>query len=295
MPSSSIAQWNAEGIGFQKVSVSGDGDFELRKIFYDEIVLLAFTGAAWTSEQAGQSYVETPDCVVMRDAGQVFSARLEQIDDPVRGLTCREIHIPPARLRELEARSEGELPHLELATPVLHSPELARQLFRVHALFEQPSCALEASTALAQLLIYFGERSRGDAPASLATTACSRRCALVITYLRAHFEQKISLDDLAALTESNPYVLLRQFRRETGATPHEYLRAYRVYRAKEYIQQGIPLAQVAMMCGFSDQSHFNRQFKQSLSITPTMYRRIAGPDLRRTRVNFLQAPYRANA
>ena len=294
MPSSSIAQWNAEGIAFQKVSVTGDADFELRKVFYDEVVLLAFTGAVWTSEQAGKSYVETPDCVVMRDAGQVFSARLAQLDDPVRGLTCRELHIPPARLRELEARSEGELPHLELATPVLHDPELARQLFRVHTLFEEPSCALEASTALAQLLIYFGERSRGDAPSSVTTPACSRRCDRVVAYLRANFDQKISLDDLASLTESNPYVLLRQFRRAMGATPHEYLRAYRVYRAKEYIQQGVPLAQVAMMCGFSDQSHFNRQFKQSLSITPTMYRRIAGPDLRRTRVNFLQAERRVD-
>ena len=293
MLTSSIAQWHAEGIGFQKVSVAGHGDFELRKVFYDEVVLLACEGATWVSEQAGRTFVEKPGCVVMRDAGQVFSARLEKLDDPVIGLTCREIHIPPERLRELEVRSDGELPHLDFSNPVLESPELARQLAHVHRLFEQPGCSLEASSALAQLLIYFAARSHAAVvPAS--TTACTKRCNLVIAYLRANFDQKISLDDLAGLTETNPYVLLRQFRRVIGATPHEYLRAYRVYRAKEYIQRGVSLAQVAMMCGFADQSHFNRQFKQSLSITPTMYRRIAGPEVRKTQVNILQASISAD-
>lgn len=39
----------------------------------------------YASGHAEQRYIETSDCVVMRDAGQVFSTRLAQLDDPSAG------------------------------------------------------------------------------------------------------------------------------------------------------------------------------------------------------------------
>jgi AraC-like DNA-binding protein len=283
--SNGISQWTAEGVGFQRVDVAQDTGFVFSKVLYDEVVMLAFTGALWKSEQAGQSYLETPGCVVLRDAGQVFSTRLHQLDLKT-GSSCREIHVPPQRLRELYETSEGALPALEFKHPLLHSPRLAQQLFRVHQLFEREDCSLEASTGFAQLVANLAVASSGRA-LHVSRAACSRRSERVVQYLRENFADKITLPQLAQLTESNPYVLLRQFRRETGATPHDYLRAYRVYRAKQFIQRGLPLAEVALRCGFADQSHLNRQFKRCLSISPSMYQSIssktAGTTPRRTR------------
>ena len=133
---------------------------------------------------------------------------------------------------------------------------------------------VEATTALAVLLARVAQVSTGREMA-LPARPCSRRTRLVISFLRDHFDRKITLTDLADLAQLNPFVLLRQFRKETGLTPHDYLRAYRIYRAKRFIQQGLPLADVALLCGFADQSHLSRQFKQSLSISPRRYRSIS--------------------
>ena len=61
--------------------------------------------------------------------------------------------------------------------------------------------------------------------------------------------------------------------REVGATPHTYLVARRVSRAKELLAGASPLSEVALACGFYDQSHFTRIFKAWSGVTPGQYRR----------------------
>jgi AraC-like DNA-binding protein len=252
-----IFQWRAEGIDFRRVEVTPGAELAFSKVFYDEAVLLAFTDATWYSELKGTHYVETPDCVVLRDAGQVFSSRLGAHG----ASTCRELYFPAETLRVLGA------PRLDFHKPVLRDLALAQELLRVHALFEQLSCPLEASVSLAQLL----GRIAGPGEGSVVRP-CSKRSRRIIEYLRANYAQKVTLTELSQLTDTNPYVLLRQFRKETGATPHDYLSAYRVYRAQALMREGVKLSEVATRCGFADQSHFNRQFKRSMSISPKTIR-----------------------
>jgi len=66
--------------------------------------------------------------------------------------------------------------------------------------------------------------------------------------------------------------LLRQFKKEVGLTPHEYLHAYRIAKAKSSIRKGLPLIEVAYACGFSDQSHLTRLFKRKVGVvTPGQF------------------------
>jgi len=51
------------------------------------------------SQQNNQSFDETPDGVVIRDAGQAYSARSKAIHQ--RGAVCRELRISPQRLQEM--------------------------------------------------------------------------------------------------------------------------------------------------------------------------------------------------
>ncbi|HEX5656898.1 MAG TPA: AraC family transcriptional regulator [Polyangiales bacterium] len=254
-----ISQWTAEGIGFRRVDVAVGERLAFSKVMFEEVVLLAFTGATWHSEQAGRRELETPDCVVMRDAGQVFSARLGEVLDP-RGSVCRELHFSPAKLREL---CEGMA--FELREPVLIEPGLSRELLRVHRTFERDGATLEASSDLLRLLATIAARTRGH---GARIAACSRRTQRVIDYLRAHFAEKVTLAELGQVTDSNPFVLLRQFQKQTGVSPHDYLSAYRVYRAQQYLDRGLKLSEIAHRCGFSDQSHLNRQFKRRLGVAP---------------------------
>ncbi len=257
-----ISQWTADGIGFRRVDVEAGAQLSFSKVMFDEVVLLSFTGATWRSSQAGRSDLETPDCVVIRDAGQVFSAQLGQVWD-ANGSTCRELHFSPARLKEL---CDG----IDFREPVLIEPALSRELQRVHRVFERDGATLEASSGLVTFLATLAARTHGIAARDVA--ACTPRTRHVIDYLREHFAHKVTLDQLAQLTGLNPYVLLRQFRKQTGVSPHDYLSAYRIYRAQQLMEQGVRLPEVAQRCGFADQSHFNRQFKRRLGIVPRALR-----------------------
>jgi AraC family transcriptional regulator len=66
--------------------------------------------------------------------------------------------------------------------------------------------------------------------------------------------------------------LCRAFREATGVSPHQYLLRCRVEHAKRLIARGLPLAEVAVQCGFADQSQLPRTFVGHVGTTPGRYR-----------------------
>jgi AraC-like DNA-binding protein len=98
------------------------------------------------------------------------------------------------------------------------------------------------------------------------------RIARVRDYLETSFAEPIDLRRLAAIADLSRFQLLRAFRRETGMTPHVYLTDCRVHAARRLLAQGDDVADVALSCGFSDQSHLTRIFKAHAGVTPGRFR-----------------------
>lgn len=57
-------------------------------------------------------------------------------------------------------------------------------------------------------------------------------------------------------------------------SPYCYLENVRVSKAKNFLEQGVALSEVAQMTGFSDQSHFTNYFSRFIGISPKTYREI---------------------
>jgi AraC-like DNA-binding protein len=95
--------------------------------------------------------------------------------------------------------------------------------------------------------------------------------------LGSNLKDDISLETLAQQLQLNPFTLLRQFKADTGITPHAYRMNCRIEKAKEYLKQGVDITETALECGFFDQSHLHRHFKALTTVTPKEYR-----------VNFIQ-------
>jgi AraC-like DNA-binding protein len=264
-----ISFWEEHGCHFQRFDLGPDNPVELNKIFHDDIVILAVQGSSWYSQQNGHSYIETPGSVVIRDAGQVFSVKTTHIDQ-INGAVCREIHLSPKRLQQFYNTIDNAFPAIDFHNPVLHCEQLYTLLINTHSICEHSDCQLEKSSYLTALIGALAQKSSRK-PIATADKKDNRRLDRVIGYLRDNFDQSITLQDLASVAEANPFVLLRQFRREIGVTPHDYLQIYRINRAKDFIQRGIKLIDVAQLCGFSDQSHLNRQFKRRTGITPGQF------------------------
>ena len=76
------------------------------------------------------------------------------------------------------------------------------------------------------------------------------------------------LADLAGLTESH---LIRAFHREFGLPPHAYHLRRRLAAASELLASGLSVSTVAYECGFADQSHLSRKFKEVYGLTPAAW------------------------
>jgi AraC-like DNA-binding protein len=83
----------------------------------------------------------------------------------------------------------------------------------------------------------------------------------------------LRLRELAALAGVSPTRLARVFEAAYGLTPHRYQQSRRIARAKRMVVAGAPLSQIALACGYSDQSHLNRWFFRIQGTTPGSYRR----------------------
>ncbi len=93
-------------------------------------------------------------------------------------------------------------------------------------------------------------------------------------FIVEHLAEDICLDDLAELTGLSCKHFVRAFKQSTGLPPHQYLIAQRVEAAKRrLVNAGASLADIAIQCGFTDQSHFTATFRKAVGVPPGTWRR----------------------
>jgi AraC family transcriptional regulator len=91
--------------------------------------------------------------------------------------------------------------------------------------------------------------------------------------LHAQFSAQIGLASLAESVGVHPVHLAREFRKHFHCTVGEYVCHLRVrYACHELYKFELSLADIAVMAGYSDQSHFSRAFKRIMHMTPAKYR-----------------------
>ena len=106
---------------------------------------------------------------------------------------------------------------------------------------------------------------------TVANSVRSIEVQTVLDMICQNWEAPLSLDDFSIATGLSKFQILRRFSHELGATPHAYLTQHRVKRAKEMIMVGSSLAETAVTCGFSDQSHLTRTFSRQFGLTPSRF------------------------
>jgi AraC family transcriptional regulator len=91
--------------------------------------------------------------------------------------------------------------------------------------------------------------------------------------LRARFRDDLSLSDISQAVGVHPVHLSREFRRRYHSSVGEYIRKLRIeYACEEMLNPDVSLSEIASAAGFADQSHFARNFKRLVGVTPTVFR-----------------------
>lgn len=87
-------------------------------------------------------------------------------------------------------------------------------------------------------------------------------------------EKNISLDEFSDHCGLSRYHLIRSFKQMYGQSPHAFQLDQRIKKAKVLLQKGGSIVDIANTLGFADQSHFQRNFKKRLAMTPKQYQRF---------------------
>jgi AraC family transcriptional regulator len=91
----------------------------------------------------------------------------------------------------------------------------------------------------------------------------------------AKLDSSVSLKDVARECGLSLSYFSRAFRRSLGVPPHTWLLQHRIEVAKEKLRdRRLSVAQVALACGFADQSHLTRVFTQVVGLSPAAWRRV---------------------
>lgn len=127
---------------------------------------------------------------------------------------------------------------------------------------------IEQQSRLAALVAAVSELALHEQPRPpILTPAVSRTREA----LHERFAEEVPLEQLAALAGMSKCHLVHLFHKEVGLPPHAYQIQLRVARARVLVAAGVPLAEVATMTGFADQSHLTRLFKRVVGMPPGQY------------------------
>ena len=93
--------------------------------------------------------------------------------------------------------------------------------------------------------------------------------------IHSAFQENFTIAFLAGLAGVHPVHLSRTFRKFYRCTPGEYLRSVRIdFACNQLRTTDLEIAEVALQCGFSDQSAFAKNFKRTTGCTPGQYRKM---------------------
>ncbi|MCW6506551.1 helix-turn-helix transcriptional regulator [Lichenifustis flavocetrariae] len=205
---------------------------------------------------------------VQSDAGDIITVNPGEIHDgrPLQGLPrgWRILYLDPGVVHR-EIGDKTEITRPALSDPVLSTRfdhAFAQLIETVPDMF---SVEQELIRCLAHLMGRYGSRPRPPHGPLPAVTKARQR-------IDDAPQRVTTLAELAALEGLSRFQLVRGFTRDVGVTPHAYLVQRRVRLARRYLAEGLAIVEVALRCGFADQSHMTRAFVRQFGVTPGRYR-----------------------
>ena len=129
------------------------------------------------------------------------------------------------------------------------------------------SSKLTASSALLSLVSFYVEHS------SFLDSQKDDEIDIAIKYVKSHYTEKFSLDELCAISHLSKGHFLRKFKERTGHTPMHYVNKLKIDKAKTMIEQSNqPINTIMESLGFYDSAHFCKLFKSLCGYSPKEFR-----------------------
>jgi AraC family transcriptional regulator len=153
----------------------------------------------------------------------------------------------------------------------------------VIALLDVAACQLDHEQAVHDAIVQATSLLRKQITSQVAEVNSSDRGRLIAwqarkvrDYIDSHITGPILVSDLCALVRLSEAHFSRSFKRAFGQTPHAFVLRRRLEFAAQFmLQTDAPLCDIALRCGFADQAHLSKQFRQANGLNSSAWRRTA--------------------
>ena len=158
---------------------------------------------------------------------------------------------------------------------VYHFDELVPSFVAFFRTLTEPTAVMEKSEALYSFLSALAATAR--TPILDQANQRESRLAAARDLIFDCWDQELSIEELADQVALHPRYLISSFKQRYGMPPHQYQVQVRLNKARDLLAGGQKIVDVALSCGFYDQSHLNRVFKRCMGVTPGAYARLRRP------------------
>jgi AraC family transcriptional regulator len=249
--------------GFQVVENQYPRGLELSRHFHEHAYLSYVLEGPYAESYGPETVICAPKVLRYLPPGQGHANLFDQ------GSHCLIVEVENETLKRVEEHTRA----LERPGEIqgIASTWLAQRLY--HEFHQGDELALVSLEGILLEMLAEGARHAG---AAHSTAVLPRWLRTARDYLESNFLRPVSLAEIAGAAGVHRVHLSREFRRYFSTTVGEYLRRKRVEHACRLIAASeTPLVEIAMTCGFSDQSHFSATFRRQMGLTPARYRQVS--------------------
>lgn len=217
----------------------------------------------------GLSYIDNNVYPVQKD--RLICVKPGQRRKSKAPFTCQYIHISP---------DDSEI--CRLLTKLPDTIELKDE-YRIPSLFDEILIEYARKSNSFSLLFYAKLFTLFDELQSKIETMSSRTVKgnlinikaveIAVNYIDDNYMRNISLGEIANFAHLSSSYLHKVFKNVIGITPFEYMMDKRIKKSKQLLTiTNIPISDIAISCGFTDQSYFGKVFREKTGYTPLNYR-----------------------
>jgi len=224
---------------------------------HDTYALGVTLSGVQTFSYRGASHFSMPGNVIVLHPDEVHDGGAGTDE----GLRYRMLYLPPEKMMQAGHKSLPFSKH-----PVIEDEAFRLCLIEVLANLEsEPDNLLvtDWQARLADLLCKHSNERTGNI--KRVDRAAVLRCR---NYLLENSTATVGSEELEEISGLDRFTLFRHFRFLFGTSPHRYLIMRRLEKCKEMMRAGGRLAETAFACGFADQAHFTRHFKNAFGMPP---------------------------
>ncbi|MCI5596565.1 MAG: AraC family transcriptional regulator [Lachnospiraceae bacterium] len=243
--------------------------------YHDFAKILIFLRGNVTYHIEGRTYPLEPYDIVLVQAGEVHKPVIEASCTYERII----IYVSPDFLSSLSdgdndlrycfVQANERNSHV-IRIPSLKKSRLYQVCLQLYQAFseEEYAASLYRKILFVEFMIHLNRAAIDNTADFMEMEGSNEKIVEVIRYLNGHLEEDISIDDLAQTFYLSKYYLMHRFKEETGYSIGHYLTLKRLLRARNLIQNGMPVTKACYESGFKNYSTFSRAYKKQFKTPP---------------------------